>query len=74
VREKPPIDSLPGVGALLADTEKALNGRGRVLLRYSGTEPKVRLLIEGPDQTMIDAHADRIAGALETAIGENKQG
>lgn len=74
VREKPPIESLPDVSALLADAEKALNGRGRVLLRYSGTEPKVRLLIEGPDQSLIDAHADRIAEALAAAVGEDKEG
>jgi phosphoglucosamine mutase len=41
-----------------------------VLLRYSGTEPKIRLLIEGRDQSAIDLHADRIAEALQAEIGE----
>ena len=70
VKEKPPLDSLPGVAHLVAATETALAGKGRVLLRYSGTEPKVRLLIEGPDETVINASADAIASALIVAIGE----
>ena len=69
VKEKPPLGSLQEVADLIAGTEKALAGKGRVLLRYSGTEPKVRLLIEGPDESMINAAADKIAAALTTAIG-----
>ena len=70
VREKPPLESLAGVSALLAEAEQSLNGKGRVLLRYSGTEPKIRLLIEGREQELIDRHADRIAEALAAEIGE----
>lgn len=69
VKEKPPLESLPEVTRLVSEVEMALAGKGRVLLRYSGTEPKVRLLIEGPDEEMITAAADRIAAALTTAIG-----
>ena len=69
VKEKPPLESLPEVAAMIADTERSLDGKGRVLLRYSGTEPKVRLLIEGPDAAVINDAADRIAGALNSAIG-----
>ena len=69
VREKPPLDSLPEVAALISQTEAALAGKGRVLLRYSGTEPKVRLLIEGPDEAAMNTAADQIAGALTQAIG-----
>jgi phosphoglucosamine mutase len=69
VKEKPPLESLLEVAALIEETERSLDGKGRVLLRYSGTEPKVRLLIEGPDEEMITAAADRIAEALTTAIG-----
>ena len=47
VREKRPFEELPQITNLVRETEKELNGKGRVLLRYSGTEPKVRLLIEG---------------------------
>jgi phosphoglucosamine mutase len=70
VKEKPPLDSLPEVAHLVTAAETALAGKGRVLLRYSGTEPKVRLLIEGPDEAVINAAADAIASALIVAIGD----
>jgi phosphoglucosamine mutase len=69
VREKRPLEELPHVLALVAETERALEGAGRVLLRYSGTEPKIRLLIEGRDGASINAHADRIAGLIQEEIG-----
>ena len=69
VKEKPALDSLAEVQSLLAAAEADLNGKGRVLLRYSGTEPKIRLLIEGRDQSAIDSHADKIAAAIQEAIG-----
>ena len=69
VREKPPLDSLVEVSDLVAETERELAGKGRVLLRYSGTEPKVRLLVEGSDEAMINMAADKIAAALTAAIG-----
>ena len=70
VKEKPSLESLKEVSALVSETETALLGKGRVLLRYSGTEPKIRLLIEGPDEAMINEAADRIATALISSIGE----
>ena len=70
VKDKPPLDSLDEVQKLLSAAEADLDGKGRVLLRYSGTEPKIRLLIEGRDQAAIDTHADRIAEALRSEIGE----
>ena len=69
VREKKPLEQLPGVLKLVEETEQSLNGAGRVLLRYSGTEPKIRLLIEGRDGTAINAQADRIAGMIQEEIG-----
>jgi phosphoglucosamine mutase len=69
VRNKPPLEELPVVMQLKDETEKALTGKGRVLLRYSGTEMKMRLLIEGPDAAGINAQADRIAEAIEREIG-----
>ena len=69
VREKIPIDQMPDVTALVGEAEKILGGAGRVLLRYSGTEPKIRLLIEGRDSVLIEAHADRIAGVIQERIG-----
>jgi phosphoglucosamine mutase len=69
VNRKPPLAELPDVNLLVTEIERELEGRGRVLLRYSGTEPKVRLLIEGRDHAHINAQADRIAAALQSAIG-----
>jgi phosphoglucosamine mutase len=69
VREKPPLTELPDVMKLVTETEKELSGKGRVLLRYSGTEPKIRLLIEGRELDMIDRQANRIADAIQSAIG-----
>jgi phosphoglucosamine mutase len=69
VRNKPPIEELHKVARLKAEVEKDLAGKGRVLLRYSGTEPKIRLLIEGPDATRINTQADQIAEAIQQEIG-----
>jgi len=54
---------------LVNEIEKELSGKGRVLLRYSGTEPKIRLLIEGQEFDKIDKQANRIADAIQEAIG-----
>jgi phosphoglucosamine mutase len=69
VREKPPLEQLLQVTKLVAETERELSGAGRVLLRYSGTEPKIRLLIEGRDGDRINAQADLIAAEIQSSIG-----
>ena len=71
VKEKPPLAELPAVMKLVNEIEKELSGKGRVLLRYSGTEPKIRLLIEGQEFDKIDKQANRIADAIQEAIGTN---
>jgi phosphoglucosamine mutase len=74
ISSKPPIDEMPQVKALVQSAEAELAGAGRVLLRYSGTEPKIRLLIEGRDGARINAQADEIAAALQAQIGVNGKG
>ncbi len=69
VREKRPLSDLPEVGRAIAAVEKALGADGRVLVRFSGTENKVRVLVEGPDAKRIRAQAELIAGELKKAIG-----
>jgi phosphoglucosamine mutase len=69
VREKRPLAQLPGVARAVAAAEKALGADGRVLVRFSGTENKVRVLVEGPDAGRIRAHAESIADELRRALG-----
>src|SRR5262245_33629335 len=70
VREKKPFEQLDGLNALVAEAEKELKGQGgRLLLRYSGTEPKARLLLEGRDAAALKKWSDKICGAIQKQIG-----
>ena len=71
VKAKPPIEELREVMKLRDEVERELAGQGRILLRYSGTEPQIRLLIEGREFDKIDKQANRIADAIQSAIGAN---
>ena len=64
-----PFDELPTVAAELADVEARLKGRGRVLLRYSGTEPLARVMVEGDDAREIAELANRLADAVKHDLG-----
>lgn len=70
VAEKKPFEDLNGVMDLVkaAETDLAAAG-GRLLLRYSGTEPKARLLVEGPDDTQLKQWSEKIGAALKEQIG-----
>ncbi len=69
VREKPDLLGLPAVAAAVEEAEERLGDDGRLVLRYSGTEPLARVMIEGREQAEIEELAGRIAGAIEAAIG-----
>ncbi|MBX7210918.1 MAG: phosphoglucosamine mutase [Verrucomicrobiaceae bacterium] len=69
VRSKPPINELAEAQKIMKETEKKLGDYGRVLLRYSGTEPLIRLLVEGRDVEYLEAQADKIASAILAQIG-----
>jgi phosphoglucosamine mutase len=69
VREKRPIDTVPEIQAAIARVDAALGGRGRVLVRYSGTEPLLRVMIEGEDQASVQAWAEEIAEAIRVTLG-----
>ena len=64
VKSKPPLETVPEIHAAITAAEQALAPRGRVLVRYSGTEPKLRILLEGRDADVLEDHADRIASAV----------
>jgi len=69
VREKRPFEELPSVQLAAREVEESLNGRGRLLLRYSGTEPLARIMIEGQDESQIRRNAEKIAAAIRQEIG-----
>ena len=69
VREKRPVSAMPGVTAAVAAVEKALGKAGRVLVRASGTENKLRVLVEGPEQKKVRAYAEQIADEIRRALG-----
>lgn len=70
VRAKPPLESIPGLTGRLAALEQEMKGAGRVLLRYSGTEPLARVMVEGEEQARIEAIAAELAGLIRRAIGQ----
>jgi len=69
VVRRQPFAELSTVTAELADVEARLNGRGRVLLRYSGTEPLARVMVEGEDAREISEFANRLADAVKHDLG-----
>jgi phosphoglucosamine mutase len=69
VVEKKPIENLPEFSRLLEQVEDALSERGRVLIRYSGTEPLARVMVEGDDEKQIREYAHDLAEALRRALG-----
>lgn len=72
VKTKPPLEELAGVQKLVQAAEADMGRKGRILLRYSGTESKVRLLIEGEDRAKVESHATRISKELMEALGADK--
>ena len=69
VREKKDFKEIPPVYQAIRSAEKKLADRGRILIRYSGTEPKLRVMCEGEDQSEIETIAQEIAEVIETHLG-----
>lgn len=68
VREKKPLESLRTVAAAVQSLESELGARGRVLVRFSGTEAKLRLLVEGPDDKTVRAGLARLEAAARADL------
>lgn len=69
VKSKPPLESLTAVNEEINAIKNELAGKGRIFLRYSGTEPKIRLLIEGDQESKLKEYSRRILSKVEAAIG-----
>jgi phosphoglucosamine mutase len=68
VAKKRPFEEMPAVQKVIAAVEKSLGADGRVVVRYSGTESKARVMIEGTDEAGIQAQADEIAQTLKREL------
>jgi phosphoglucosamine mutase len=69
VRERKPLESIPAVVAAIRAAEEALKDTGRVVIRYSGTEPLARVMIEAESEASMRLHADAIADAIRAELG-----
>lgn len=69
VKTKPPVADIAGLAAATKAAEDALEGEGRVLLRYSGTEPLLRVMVEGRDAGRVKALAEGLADVVRQAVG-----
>jgi len=73
VARRQELSEIPAVAKVIAETEKILGDSGRVLIRYSGTEPLLRIMLEGQDKVQISALAQEIAAAVEKHLGGKKE-
>ena len=69
VRRRARLEEVPGVSPLIDSAARELAGAGRVLVRYSGTEPLLRIMLEGPDEAQIRGLAEKIADRVRAEIG-----
>lgn len=69
VKDKPDLSTLPDLQSAIKAAEVKLNGTGRVLVRYSGTEPLLRIMVEGEQDAMIRSVADDLVGVVRTCLG-----
>jgi phosphoglucosamine mutase len=69
IRERKKLEEMATVQNEIRAAETSFNGEGRVLVRFSGTEPLARVMVEGPDEERVNGFAHRIADAIRTEIG-----
>jgi len=73
VRQRVDLAGIPEIGARMTEIERDLGREGRLLVRYSGTEPLVRVMIEGPDDRLIREMAETLAELVRAKLGEGTQ-
>ncbi len=69
VRERIPLESIPEVNFAVSEFEREVGDRGRVVVRYSGTEPLARVMVEAEEADLVERHARLIAGAIDSVLG-----
>lgn len=69
IKERKPLEQFPEVQQGIAACEEAFSGEGRVLVRFSGTEPLARVMVEGNDASLVHEYAHSIAKKIEVALG-----
>ncbi|MGE3841866.1 MAG: phosphoglucosamine mutase, partial [Vicinamibacterales bacterium] len=69
VRERKDLSTIPAVSLAIAELQRHLAGNGRLFVRYSGTEPLLRIMVEGKDQREVDMWAHRLAGLVKEHLG-----
>ena len=69
VSEKPDLRAHPEIGPVVAEAERAIEGRGRVVVRYSGTESLARVMVEADDDTLVKNTAERVATIIREHLG-----
>jgi phosphoglucosamine mutase len=69
VREKRPLDSIPEIAGAIEDCRNEVGKRGRVVVRYSGTELLARVMVEAEGEEVVERNAQRIAAAIDRALG-----
>jgi phosphoglucosamine mutase len=69
VKERKPLDEIPSVTEQIRAAEASFGSNGRVLVRFSGTEPLARVMVEGPDRDRVEHFAQRIASQIQTELG-----
>jgi phosphoglucosamine mutase len=71
VKKRKPLEDLPGVAAEIRAAEESFGDTGRVLVRFSGTEPLARVMVEGPELDRVEAFAQRIADRIRRELGDD---
>jgi phosphoglucosamine mutase len=69
VSAKPDLDSIPEIHTIIQSVENELNGKGRVLVRYSGTQPMCRVMVEAPTDELAQTYCEQLAAVIQRTIG-----
>jgi phosphoglucosamine mutase len=69
VKNKPQLESVPSIQTAMKNAESRLNGKGRILLRYSGTEPLLRVMVEGDNQEIVEEECQNLINIVTKEIG-----